>query len=535
MKKHFTHFTLSRWVLLVVFGWMSLQTQAQDVPTIVTQKPQGQEVTSVLQGYTEYRSTRSVAKRTLKGAASSYVIGADGALYLHNVIYGLPTDCWLRLPKTADNEWEFKGKVAYPTTTGETTDKSFITRINVLYDEENYDYQMIPSTNDANGTLVFTLADGVVTMEQAPDVEGYGFPSYGLGLVSESGEYKKYYAANLRYTPFTDTPTMLPSDAVSQPFQVYFVSDFSEETVLLTPAYLTDDAVYLRDPLGSSQWIKGTISGNKVVFTMQYMGTTASPFAYHRYLMPSHYTVHQVDGGVVRTYEQVEQVEADYDVATHSITFHEPDALTYIENKDAKVQYESFCRPELKPYAEKLVKPVAPVWEEYNTEDESAPYAYFYLMNFGEDHTYIDPAHLTYELFYNKNTTPVTFEPGTYSYLNEPMTQVPYTFKDTELGYDFVASETSFDHAVYTYGSPIPTTVGVRLTYTLNGESLSSDIVWSDGTTTTTSVRGVTTSGTVREEWFDLMGRRLAAPRSRVVLHRSVGSDGKVRVTKVVK
>lgn len=527
MKKNITLHLARTLVCLFVLSVSSIAFADVEV---VTQKPTGREVVHAYRkGFVQYRSGNRIVNKKLEMALGNYIIGDDGCLYIHNIIYGLASDNYLKLPSIGENQWQFKGKVAYPLTASDTSGQYFITRLNSTIDEETYDKTWLPSTNDANGTILFTLDNGEIKMEEAP-MDDYNQPSFALGLVNKDGSVEKTLTGNATFGEVNIATVTPPTDHAPIPYQVYFVNDYSEERFDTLSAIITSDAVYLSDPLNKNQklWMKGVRNGNKVSFSMQYIGPNTQE-NYHQYLMPSTYTVTNAGSFIYRTYEPVENVTFTLDEANQTLTLDAPFSLTYIEGTNTKYQHESLCAPVFKVLKEVTKAPRIPVWEEKSYDaDYNAYLLTFYLFNATPDNDYIDPSKITYNIYADGNTTPLTFTPDTYTGLQEPMTDIPFAFSDYN---DFTASDAT--RYVYVYGEH--ESLGVSITYHSEQGDYTSDIVWDNNTTTSVHSTNPTAASIAKTEYYDALGRRLLQPQKGITIRKTTFHDGTIQTTKTLK
>ncbi len=124
-----------------------------------------------------------------------------------------------------------------------------------------------------------------------------------------------------------------------------------------------------------------------------------------------------------------------------------------------------------------------------------------------------------------------TLTPALWSGLTSDMTEIPYSFEDTN-NYDIYLNSTSGRHSIYWYYRDWQT-LGVQSIYYGGGETNTSNIV---SVSHPTGVSTVDAGKTIAsEQYFDLQGRTIAQPAQGLSLRRVTYTDGTTATFKQVK
>ena len=159
-------------------------------------------------------------------------------------------------------------------------------------------------------------------------------------------------------------------------------------------------------------------------------------------------------------------------------------------------------------------------------EMDGEEYFYFALYPKGTDGTPMIRDSLGYQLFFDGDTEPYVFDPADYRNFSEPTTTVPVLYDDALWGnivYRDDYAMMGIDISLIRIVEDLYQQIGVRLVYTWEGVSRTSNIVWLDREA---GISNVANEVQAPERYFDLVGRPLAAPHGFCI--RQVGGHSAV-------
>lgn len=443
---------------------------------------------------------------SIDGHVTDVVLSDDGKyIYLKNPFVNYNTGAWIK-GEIDDDLVTFPAQVVH-TYNGENF---YAVRLK----EDKYD-KYVPDYD--NLSFTFTYKDGV--LRQTPG-QVYGF-------VGDRGSWSSlgWAETGYTYTP-EDTVTTLPAGITPQEWTI----QTEEGSLKIDMAFVGND-VYLG---GLYDWLpgtyaKGVIDGDKVTFTgAQYLGAdkvSSKLFDYAIYFRPCRL----VNDMGYEEFKPAGKLVFDYDAKRRTLSTDSVIAICIGKNKvRAKSYWES---PFIAYYGGDLpavpANPIPVSHREYDPATGIAGYA-FTLVNQDVDGNFINTTNLYYNIWLDDEL--YTFTPNLYVKLEEPMTDVPYSYTD---GYDF--EHTPAYNQVYVYVTGFDR-MGVQAIYKVNGETNKSDIVYWDGSVVSGIENAVTkeTAGVVSTEYFDLSGRRVPAPVKGVYMKVSKLANGSVTSSKFV-
>ena len=123
-----------------------------------------------------------------------------------------------------------------------------------------------------------------------------------------------------------------------------------------------------------------------------------------------------------------------------------------------------------------------------------------------------------------------TFNPDEYMGLEESMTDIPYSFVDSNYDIQAYGANHSFTFFLTGYER-----IGVQSIHKIGDEVAKSDIVYSDGTATAIRTATQEDAECVSETYTDLSGRRVAVPSKGLYIRSMKMSDGSIRSMKIMK
>lgn len=485
------------------------------VATPITEAPAGEEhLNAFLRSDYYYNFWGYIVSGSNEAGVGNYVM-TDDAIYLKDPFSGLPTETYLKLDKTADNEYVAHLPQAI---------------YNEDYEGTTYHYYASKLKINDEGTtyLADTLDDNTVDQDvkfildndtlKAVDLDGERI----IGLTDDT--YAWYGYGDFNYALYDNpyTVTTVPDGAT--------IEKWTLNKQLLVNVAIVDNDVYVQDPvLGENgNWFKGTISGGKATFSgMQYMGVN-SGYATHEFFFPGTYSTYQDEKGQTQyTYAIANDIVLNYDKDAKKLSYSVDSTAFIINASPSRVYYiNCYNDPVLQKFVEVAATPADPVITNLTAYDEQYGAGFqFDLPATDVDGNFIDPAKLYYNIYFDDSEDPETFSPDDYKNLTEDMTNVPYDFTDN---YDFTYVGES--HTLYFYVAEYDN-IGVSQTYTGGGETHRSNIVWA---TNPTSIKGVTNDAkTVRSvNYYDLSGRKVSAPAQGLYIKTITYTDGSKKTVK---
>lgn len=386
------------------------------------------------------------------GVAEDVVFGDDGSVYIKNPISTIPSDAWLKGTKTVGDTIEVAlPQPVYHQDEGDGYEEltAYATKMNMEFDEEYQSYWPVADSISPNVKFVYKndtlrlVSDGSIL----------------LALCDETGAWYGYGDYYKSYNEVKETPLSVPATVASeaQTYMLTYVTDDSDaedvqKDITLVKVAQSGNDVYISDLYDDDDnvWIKGTISGPKMtVQGHQYLGVP-NGLRYHMYG-----SVYDSESVYDDYYEQY--VDSLFFVDEMSFTYAATSGTFTGENLylglNAGVSADniavSYKQPVLAPYVEKPGKPATPTFNAYFPYFDYYGYniIQFKLTTVSEDGNYLDPSKIYYNVYLDGEK--YTFYADEYEYLEDDMTDVPYSFTDS---YDIYASGKIREVSFYSTG-----------------------------------------------------------------------------------
>ena len=249
----------------------------------------------------------------------------------------------------------------------------------------------------------------------------------------------------------------------------------------------------------ADMWLKGTLSQDGKTVTipaLQYMGFISAWISTYDYYLTA---VNDEDEGF-------EDIVLNYDAETN--TFSTDQTIMLNGSMFVYYPYQIFTNVEITKMEEFAATPADPSIEEYKLEGAKYPYISFNIPAKDVDGNDIISAKLFYTVWIQEDGLDKPFEvlADEYEYVEEDMTEIPYTWDDS---YDIYRGGTRF------YINPANvignwTKFGIQSIYYGGGERNTSNIVWMENPvyTAITDVNFNNEKAVI----FDMQGRRVANP-----------------------
>lgn len=285
-----------------------------------------------------------------------------------------------------------------------------------------------------------------------------------------------YFYNKPKFTPFTEKAATVPNDAVLTPM-VMTTSSFDGETKtqrIINIARKDNTFYFLNHSVTDTTMLfKGELKDGKIhAATPQYIG--GDKFVY---LYSARLSSHTEDGETTYYYDidsTATEIAFDYDEATKTI---HNNGLMMFMTLDGDMD-NFFYKPSYSPYIAKAGIPTNPGIESWN------PY---YYSSLGENvftilittkntnDEFIDPNNLTYRIYMDNDTKPFVFTSEEYD--------KDFTVNTTDIPFNHIGNNISNNiyhpekRILWLYETP-KERIGVQTTYTYDGVSNSSNIVY---------------------------------------------------------
>ncbi|MCR5473139.1 MAG: hypothetical protein K6F02_08295, partial [Prevotella sp.] len=432
---------------------------------LITEEPAGNKVLYSRSGDANYYFYGYIFSATVQDAVGNVVFGDDNTVYFKNLITQYPTNSWT------------KGTINGSTITIEFPQKAL--------DIEGQYYYLNYGTIDEELTFTpkgsLTLNYNAETGDITPASEDFINGDAQIALVDADNYWAGYSDWNLNLKKNTDELVTAPKDLKTE---IYSLIADGFSGALVNVGFSGND-VYVQgiDANLPENWIKGTISGDKVVFKAgQYIGAD-EVVGYHQYLMPAkgeqvyddyyeeYYTEYVLTDG---------DIEFKYDAATKSLS----ESSTFLVNAGkTTVNYLSvFEGASIAPFKEVAATPATPVITELYEGGPS-----YFLNGYGwgyisadiptsdVDGKFILGDKLSYALWVRVNGEEKQITLSDWDYQRqvvETMTEVPFGYSDD---WDVYASGINQTLYYYVIG---PEAYGIQAIYRGAGEERRSEIAW---------------------------------------------------------
>lgn len=498
-------------------------------PTVITEQPEGESKTYSRSG-AAYRDWMGYWKDTQDGTKTELVFSSDGkTVYWKNPVTKYTQDSWIQGELNEDGT-----KIVFPAgqylyyNTKQQYGYQLYHIYNIVLDSYGYDYE---SFSIDYSTPITLSVDGTTLK-----LEGTSDTNIIASVSDDDDPAWNYYGdAETVLTLFTDIPIAAPDDMQTSTYILRYGSEGNTKRNVNVgfsgnEMYIQGIYSYLPDA-----WLKGTVDGNTVTFTSgQYIGDDEGTMVY----WVAATAAEEWDdywGEMTTVYKYADKITFQYDPETGTYTGDK--TLIVSSVKDGINRWGTYVNPVLTPYEDTAATPADPVIDEFANpgydEDEGEDvegYFDFYIYTQDVNGKDLNADNIYYRLYVN-NDQLLTLTKQKYEELDEDMSEFRYDFTDY---YDFYIKTTTGYHSIYLYDTY--ERIGVQVIYRGGGEEHASNIVYSDGSVTPTSVGSIqAVPGTVRTEYFDLSGRRISknAP-GQVVIKRTIDADGRVSTSKVV-
>jgi hypothetical protein len=495
---------------------------------IITEAPAGTIQQYSRSSYSFYFTWFGLSVGQVDGYISEVVFGDDGNVYIKNPITEYETDSYIKgtlkdgvvtvtLPQPI---MEYDGDTYY----------ADLQKIVIDWDKGSVDY-----TPADTQVLKFSYEDGVLTQLDGEDLY--------LSLADGEGDWQGFGDTNIVMTPFKDESL---KDVNIEGSEYQFTYDDGGHFITVAK---DNSNVYLKGVFEDvpDVWIKGDISGDKVSFKSQSLGTFSGTAAYFVPAKAEEVTEYYEAYDYYDTYtayKPLDELVLTYDAANDIYTADEDFGFIAYSTAEIEAEYieytlASYINPVIKKQGDvSNAKPQAPsfyAFEDYS-DDESTEYVFvFTLSKKSTDGDLLDSSKLFYNILLDGEVQ--TFEKDMYD-VAEDITDIPFGYT-TE--YDFYEYSGLTMISIYSEGFD---TIGVQTVYRPEeGKEILSDVleysIEKDEATIigeSTGINNIAVDKSVKSEvYYDLTGRRVANPENGLFIKKVTYNDNTVKVSKIAK
>lgn len=368
--------------------------------------------------------------------------------------------------------------------------------------------------------LVFDYEDGRLTQSDG----GY------LTLATLQGGIAGYVDYNIVIQPIGEECVTPPTDSEMLTYKMTYEGQGAEQSKTVNVAFSGTD-VYIANPTGvEGSWIKGTLDGDKIVCpNSQFLGADES-LGHYVYFKAAKGTIEMVEIPGYGTFP-VNNISLTNDEAV-TFTYNADDRSFSTEQlflvNDAKDKlgnnYLDYAKATYTTFAEVAATPANPSMTSFHDIIEGYGFGMFLIdmPNQDVDGNYINQDNMYYNLYIDDKQIA----------LPNGETNIPYAYVDG----DFFMQVSGTAHT-FKYYDPVNEKVGFQTFYKVGDEVNQSELVWyyiKNESDAIASVNG--NKQVVSTEYFDLTGKRLAAPATKgLFIQKTTYSDGTQRTVKTAK
>lgn len=373
------------------------------------------------------------------------------------------------------------------------------------------DGQVNPEVDLEATEATFTIGDDQSLTLDWQDLEDGTHTVLAL-IYSDNLEWGGLGDWSTTYTPFTETPAVIPSTVE---LTDYLIKGLDTATRPVKAG--TDGQNFYISSFGQGPMI-GQIQGDKVIFESGlYLGYDNMMLTYYQTAATYESTYYDEIDYTYYELTPADKLEMQLDPETKTLTAVNANSALVISNlKDEISEIYAYCDPVITPYVEVPGKPATPSFYDY--EDYRDWYGQWFLDFITPLETvngdYIMPTQLEWAIYVDDEVN--VFSPEEGYYLSEDIEWFPADFNDEMGGYD-IYSELP-EHMVYLYDD-LFSEIGIQTRACFNGQYFYSDILYFNVDTFETriqevenddpivSINTLTTERAARS--YDLQGRRL--------------------------
>ena len=364
------------------------------------------------------------------GMYAEMVKGADGVVWLRNVLRWVNNDAWIQGTLSADGT---KIPVALGTPIAhDTWNNAYLYLYPAKIDLEGAgDDALAAVLIDTDVTeITYTIDGDKISLDGGVDQESGIAAFYGEDYDNEWAGYMdmvtEYTKLDVAIAEPSTTAEKIEAEIVYTNADVTEL-DITDKLGRLGEVCLEGNEVLVRGLAGDNDiWVRGTINGDKVTFAnAQVVGVKAG---YMMYLTPATHETDDSEGFVMTTFTPTKaDLTFDYDAESCSLTNPSADILLSIEPESTMHLY-SYIAPTIKKFDDVARTPMKPVFTNVSFNDWDTPTYYGIALRtatFDAEDNFLDPAKMA--LRFTVNGEPYTFTAAEYPCLSEDLTELPLT------------------------------------------------------------------------------------------------------------
>ena len=515
-------------------AWFKASANKAQLSThIITVKPEGEEHAHRIRSGFGINQQRG-AYGSIDYLDGSYVKDSKGNVYLYNPIMLFPTYSYLKLEpfngdtlvcRTPQPIANIYGTVCYATRLKAQISDGGLAYVLDVPDgatQPNLDIKFV-----LRGDSLYQVPDDYITFPGTT----VQVPSVLLGVTDATGMWLTMGEANTALRPCPYSPTMLPAGVKSEPFNLYSLDSDNDTVRYTTEVAIDGNDVYMTNPYSPDtlQWIHGTLSGGKATFLPQYIGVDKRSNLHLSFLPATYTTQTSPDGTIIYNYVKAPTLTFDYDAQARTLATDPQARVAFLINAglDEVNAIMGYRNPSLTIFPVQAATPADPKIVQLQAYDEDMGMG-FLSVDFYPIDTQNRPLPYT-RLFYNiyLDDQLLTVGPPYYNNVSTPFTNIASNYADNE--YFFTQQEI---HNVY-LTRPFEK-VGVQVLFKYNDQWYKSNLVSQTVEGTGVNELAHDAGVPVRQEWYDLSGRRIARPSQGLYLKVSRYADGSVKTEKVM-
>lgn len=466
------------------------------------------------------------------GRIAEVVEGDEGKVYMKNPYNGINTGSYLVGSREGDKiTFSFPQKIYEETYIDwEADPEGTVTRTDSYY-AYKLDYSDDGTTSSMKmsqeQSMAFTVsADGIST----EDVAYIGLlmavevPDEATGETQTGLVWTGFADSDIALTTVTEQPVELPSDVTMEPWVMA-----SEQTPRFVNVGFSGNEVYMQGVLTTAPEtvFKGELKDGVITFKgPQYMGRDLKN-GHFAYFHPAEVLEADPDEGIPFIFSSLPEMALTYDAEARVISCPGNTGFAVSTIPQSVFLIEGYAYPEF--MWQDMETPMTPdipeiLYYEYFDDMEFGAISYVIPIN-SVDGRLMDSSKLYYEFYLDDSL--MTLYPDEYTDLKEPMTEIPYSYEDSNIYFwgDI------WEAVIYPVGFE---KIGVRAIYVnSNGERAYSDIIYNDGTLVGINAAAAT-KRIVSEEYYSLDGIRLQKPLGNTIsVKKTIFEDGSVKTSKI--
>ena len=454
------------------------------------------------------------------------VVADNGDIYLYNPISEWESNSWIRLEKSEGDTLVARFPQALYTEGGDT-----YYAFPLFYDEAMGTYAPKPIDDDNYlAESKFVYRDG--ELRQLDDAL--------IGQVMADYTWMDAGDSHLRIAPVATSRNVVPESLIAKA-STYIVSydkGGSDPVAVVVKGAVDGDKVYLSNPFNSdtTQWIAGTVDGDKAVFASgQYLGPDSVSTHHHLFFRSASYVrtdSTDVEGNHVFHYDFTETPSLTFTYQADKDLFAAPEGQAFVITAGNSVK--GYVDPTFYAYRDVPATPENPSFADFQAYNPEYGYGIFnfVLPTVDTNKKYLNPDNLYYCFYLDDPNKPFVFTKDDYTRMEKDSMDIfPADYNDH---YDMAPLDESV-HQVYFYFAVFDS-LGVQSIYRGGGEEHRSDIVWISYDKATGIQQPIrdNRSEVVAAEYYDLAGRRIEGPSKGVVIKRERLADGSVKTLKTM-